>query len=263
MGSAARFTHRPGDLVVGVLGGMGPLATVDFMARLVHLTPADKDWDHLHVIVDSNPRIPSRTRAILYGEESPAPHLAEGARRLEALGAGFIAVPCNSAAYYLSPARAAVAIPVIDPVVATAEAVRASGVQRPLVMGGMVTYRAGLYARALSPLGVAVVTPTDAEQDRVAALIESLKQLDVSRAVVESARTIVTAGLARGADSVILGCTEFGLIAQALATVLDVALPVFNSNELLARATVDRARAGWRGIAISTRATAGSAAPRR
>ena len=91
------YTDRPNDRTVGILGGMGPHATADFFALLVRLTPAEKDWNHLHIVVENNPRIPSRTRAFLFGEESPVPYLVAGAKRLEAAGAQVIVVPCNSA----------------------------------------------------------------------------------------------------------------------------------------------------------------------
>ncbi|HVV86486.1 MAG TPA: amino acid racemase [Kofleriaceae bacterium] len=234
------FTDRPDDLVVGVLGGMGPLATVDFFAALVRLTPADKDWNHLHIVVDNNPRLPSRTRAILFDEASPAPWLVEGARRLEAAGAQLIVVPCNSAAYFLDDARAAVKADILDPVVATSHALRADPrrPRRPLVLGGMVTHRAQLYGKVLAPDGIEVVRPTDSEQDQVAAAIEALKAGDTGDELVGRVAALVRAGVARGADSAILGCTEFGLIADRLAAVV----PTFNSNELLARRTLALAR---------------------
>lgn len=228
----AEFTDRPHDKTVGVIGGMGPLATADFFHLLVRMTPADKDWNHLHIIVDNNPRIPSRTRAFLFDEASPAPWMIEGARRLTAAGAQLIVVPCNSASYYLAPVRAAVETPILDPVMATAH--YAKGVKAPLVLGGMVTHRARLYAQAL---GVDTVRPTDPEQDEVARLIEALKQGTTSDDIVARTRAVIDAGIARGADSVILGCTEFGLIADRLS-----GLPIFNSNELLAKRTLELAR---------------------
>jgi aspartate racemase len=242
------FTDRPDDPIVGVLGGMGPHATVDFLGLLVRLTPADRDWNHLHVVVENNPRMPSRTRAFLYGEASPVPYLVEGARRLERLGAAIIVVPCNSASYFLAPVRAAVRARVVDPVGATAEAiVRAGprGARRPLVLGGMVTHRAGLYGAALAPHGVVAARPSEPEQDEVAACIEALKRLDTSAAVVARTLALVEAGVARGADGVILGCTEFGLIADALAA--GAGVPVYNSSELLARAALRLAWAGFDG----------------
>ena len=227
------FTDRPNDLTVGVIGGMGPLATADFFHLLVRMTPADKDWNHLHIIVDDNPRIPSRTRAFLFDEESPVAYLIAGAQRLVTAGAQLLVVPCNSASYYLAPVREAVAVPILDPVMATAH--YAKDLKAPLVLGGMVTHRAKLYAQAL---GVDTVRPTDAEQDEVAALIEALKKNDTSDAIVTRTRAVIDAGLARGADSVILGCTEFGLIASRLEGVR-----VLSSNELLAQRTLELARA--------------------
>ena len=230
------FTDRPDDLIVGVMGGMGPLATADFFHLLVRLTPADKDWNHLHIIVDDNPRIPSRTRAYLYNEESPAPYMIEGAQRLAAMGARLIVVPCNSASYFLGPVRDAVNVPILDPVIATAHAIRAhGGIGCPFVLGGMVTHKARLYAKEL---GVEETRPTDTEQAEVAALIEALKKNDTSDDVLARTRTLIEAGIARGADSVILGCTEFGLIAERIAS----RVPIFNSNELLAKRALELAR---------------------
>jgi aspartate racemase len=236
------FTDRPGDLTIGVIGGMGPLATVDFFGLLVRMTPADKDWNHLHIIVDNNPRIPSRTRAMLFEEASPVPYLIDGARRLLASGAGLLVVPCNSASHFLAPVRAAVPVPILDPVRATAAAMTESSTEpmcrRPLVLGGMVTHRAELYRQALAPAGIVPVRPDDAEQDEVAALIEALKLGDTSAQLVHCVQAVVAAGVARGADSIILGCTEFGLIAAQL----DAPFPVFNSNELLAKQALQLAR---------------------
>ncbi|MCA1705022.1 MAG: amino acid racemase, partial [Actinobacteria bacterium] len=99
-------------LTVGVLGGMGPLATAEFMRLLVASTPAKRDQEHLHVIVDSNPMIPNRTAALLHGGEDPTPMLVESARLLESAGAEILAMPCNTAHCFLADIQAAVSIPV-------------------------------------------------------------------------------------------------------------------------------------------------------
>ncbi len=85
------------EKVVGIIGGMGPEATEDLMQRIIRLTPARDDIDHIRCIVDNNPKIPSRVRAIIQGDgESPAPCLSDMAKRLESWGADFLAIPCNS-----------------------------------------------------------------------------------------------------------------------------------------------------------------------
>jgi aspartate racemase len=249
---SVHFTDRPADRTVGVIGGMGPLATVDFFALLVRMTPADKDWNHLHIIIDNNPRIPSRSRAILFDEASPIPYMIDGARRLVAMGAHLVVVPCNSASHFLGPVREALrepGVPVLDPVQATAAALRAAGTsRRPLVLGGMVTHRAELYGKAMEGGDITPLRPTEPEQAEVAALIEALKKGDTGAAVIERTAAVIEAGRARGADGAILGCTEFGLIAEPLAATLaarlGLALPLYNSNELLARQTLAMARPG-------------------
>ena len=88
------------EKVVGILGGMGPFATVDFYKQILLATHAKKDWEHLRILIDSNVKIPSRTRAILYGEESPAPAMVKSINNLTRIGADFVVVPCNSAHYF-------------------------------------------------------------------------------------------------------------------------------------------------------------------
>ena len=88
--------------MLGILGGMGPRATAHFYGQLVDYTQAEKDWDHLHVIIDSNVHIPSRSRSILYGEESPVEGMRKACFSLMDMGCEYIAVPCNSAHYFYS-----------------------------------------------------------------------------------------------------------------------------------------------------------------
>ena len=103
------------EKVVGILGGMGPEATVDLMQRIIRLTPALDDIDHLRCIVDNNPKVPSRIKAIIEGHgEDPGPHMAEMARKLEAYGTDFLVIACNTAHYYYETVKEAVEIPVIN-----------------------------------------------------------------------------------------------------------------------------------------------------
>lgn len=236
------FTDRPDDLTVGLLGGMGPLATAELFSALVRGTPADKDWNHLHILVDNNPRMPSRSRAFLFGEASPVPYLVAGARRLLAAGAQLLVVPCNSAAYFLQPVRdAAGAVPVLDPVQATAAVIVTGwGAERPprapLVLGGMVTYCAQLYSDALAGSHVQPRYPSEEDQREVIELIEQLKAGAAGAA--QRVEAVVQRAVEAGADSVILGCTELTLVAGQLGR----SVPVYDSTALLARRTLELAR---------------------
>ena len=150
--------------VVGVLGGMGPLATADFYTKLVRLTPARADQDHLRVIIDSNPKIPDRTAALRGEGPDPTEALVATARGLERAGADLIAIPCNSAHAYLQAIRGSVGIPVLD-IMEEVAAAAAALVPRPRAAGLLATsgtMQARLYHRALASRGIDVVEPAAA-----------------------------------------------------------------------------------------------------
>ena len=102
------------DRLIGILGGMGPEATLDLYRHILALTPASKDQDHIRVLIYSNPKIPDRTMAIAEEGESPLDSLVESAMLLERAGAEMIAMPCNAAHYYLPGMQKKLEIPVLD-----------------------------------------------------------------------------------------------------------------------------------------------------
>ena len=102
------------EVIIGILGGMGPEATVEIFRRIIDITPSKKDQDHLHIIIDNNPKIPDRTAAILGKGESPLPLLTSTAKNLEKAGASFIIIPCNTAHHYIDLLRREVSIPIVD-----------------------------------------------------------------------------------------------------------------------------------------------------
>ena len=112
------------SLLVGVLGGMGPEATVDFMSKLISFTPGDDDQDHIRLLVDQNPTVPNRQDALLRGGISPGPVLADMARGLEAGGCAFLVMPCNTAHAFQDDIKAAVDIPFVSIIDATLDAAK-------------------------------------------------------------------------------------------------------------------------------------------
>ncbi len=116
------MTLRKKNLLVGVLGGLGPEATVDFMARVLALTPADSDQDHIHLLVDQNPNVPNRQEAILRDGENPSPAIVAMAKRLEAAGCDLLVMPCNTAHAWEQDIRSATSIPFLSIVEATVAA---------------------------------------------------------------------------------------------------------------------------------------------
>ena len=208
--AGARPGPAPGERaekVVGVLGGMGPLATADFYAKLVRRTPARTDQGHLHVIIDSNPKIPDRTDGLGGAGPDPTPHLVAAARSLERAGAELIAMPCNSAHAYLAAIRKAVRVPVLD-IMEEVAAAAAARTPRPRAVGLLAapgTIRARLYHRALGARGFEVVDTTPVEEAGVEAAIKAVKAGDLGAGVRRRVREAAAALIRRGADVIVHG----------------------------------------------------------
>ena len=225
------------DRIVGIIGGMGPEATVDFFREIIRLTPAQKDQDHIPVVVYSDPRVPERTRAILHGGEDPTPFLTRAAAALEQAGAGILAMPCNTAHFYLDKIRQSVRIPVLDMIEETRrEAGNLSGASR--MVGLLATQGAissGVYRVAFSRHDMELVAPEPEEQLLVQEAIFQIKAGKYDPARQDVFERIGTRLIARGAGAVILGCTEIplGFVESR------VDYPVVNATRVLAQAAVD------------------------
>ncbi len=225
--------------IVGILGGMGPMSTVDLMRKVTEKTPVKKEQEHLRLLVDSRPQIPDRTAAIFGVGPSPAPILRESARLLEAWGAEMIAIPCNSAHAFLDDIRDAVGIEVLDmPGVVGREIASRYPPGTPVgLLGTSGSYKAGLYHSRLPDHRV--VTPaTDVQDDLVMAAIYQVKVEDLveepRRKLLEAASTLDPAPAA-----LIAGCTEVELAFEGA----DGPVPIFRPMDLLAEEIVTRA---WR-----------------
>jgi len=201
---------------VGILGGMGPLATAEFFRRLVVATPADVDQEHLHILIDNDPRLPDRTEALLRGGPSPVEGLVTMARRLERAGADFIAIPCNTAHAFLEDIRAAVSIPVLDMV---EEAVRTIGRSSVGLLATEGTISTGLYQRACAKRGIRVVVPEDGGQRAVADAIAGIKGGRAPRRVGEMLGPVLLWLRERGAEAVIAACTEISLVPGGVMSI--------------------------------------------
>jgi aspartate racemase len=200
--------------VVGVIGGMGPAATLDFQARLLAATPASRDQDHLRVIVDCNPRLPDRNLALAGEGPSPGPALAAMARGLELAGAEVLVMPCNTAHAFADDIRAAVAIPFLCLVEATADAAAAKAA--PGAMVGVLAVdgcrRAGLYEAALAARGLDPVGLEAADQAAFMRLIYAIKAGDTGPDVGAGMARLAGALRDAGATVVIAACTEIPLV---------------------------------------------------
>ena len=230
------------DKVIGVIGGMGPDATVDFMSRVLAVTPASADQDHVRMVVEHNPRIPSRQLAIRGEGPNPGPVMAAMASRLEAAGADFVVMPCNTAHAWQSDIVAAIDIPFVSIVdVSVAAAIDLSAAES--AVGLMTTpgcFEAGLYQQALAALGRPVINQTADELAITMSLIEHIKGGDKSDDVAERLRALGNELIARGAGVLIAACTELPLVLQA--SMFDVAF--VSSTDALAEKAVALALGG-------------------
>jgi len=226
---------------LGVLGGMGPLASAEFMRRLTLLTPAERDQDHIPAVLWSDPRVPDRTAARIAGGEDPTPALLRAIRGLEAAGCGAIAIPCNTAHGWFDAMQAATRLPILHIVDAAAEDLARLGIARGTigVMGTAGTLAMRLYQERLGARGYACLVPEPTEMEAlVTPAIARVKANDVAAAYAPLAEA-ATRLAARGARAVVLGCTEIPLgIAAGPAP----PFPVCDTLDALARAAIAWAR---------------------
>jgi aspartate racemase len=228
------------ERTVGVLGGMGPDATIDFMSKVIALTRGGTDQDHIRMLVDHNPKVPNRQAAILGGGTDPGRELAAMATRLEKAGADFLVMVCNSAHAFLGPLRQATTIPfisIVDVSIREVEAIhpnaRTVGV---LATDGLLA--TGIYQRALLDDGRSPVLLRDEDVARLMTLIRKVKAGDKSREVAQEMGTLAGLLASAGAEVIIAGCTEIPLVLDAARTTV----PVIASTDMLARKTVALAR---------------------
>ncbi len=233
---------------IGILGGMGPLATVDFMTKIIRQTPASRDQDHVPLLVHCVPQIPDRTACLMDNRESPLAALTQGLNTLVAAGVGCITIPCNTA-HYWHPALAEISpVPILHIAQACAEQLAEQGVRRAGLMATDGTLKAGFYAKTLSQHGIELVAHSPMLQQRVMEGIYLVK----SGALEDGARLLencLQQLLDSGVERVILGCTEIPLALDSIQSHLG-AYGV-DATDALARACVEWYQAQQPGQAVA------------
>ena len=228
---------------VGVLGGMGPAATLDFLTKLQRATAAVRDQDHVRVLVDLNPQVPDRNAALAGTGPSPGPVLAQMAAGLEAAGADALVMVCNSAHAFADEIRGALRrAPLISLVEETVPAVRRTHpeVRRVGLLAASACVDANLYQTAFAAVGVEVCAPTGALRTRFMALLYRIKAGDVGVAARAEMKAIAEGLQAVGAELIVSACTEVPLVLDAGG--LDA--PLVDSTDVLVAASLAFARPG-------------------
>lgn len=233
-----RQARRP---VLGLLGGLGPAASVDFYAKLVAATPAERDQDHLHVVLLSDPRVPDRNAGVAGTGPSPGPALAEMARRLEGAGAEVLFMICNTAHAFAPDIEAAVSVPLVsiidEAVAATLAAVPAARSVGVLAAAG--AQDAGLYPRGFAREGVRVVEPEGDGRRRFMELLYEIKAGATGSAVRAPMIDLAADLVERGAEAIVAGCTEVPLVlTDAASRSAGLNVPLVSSTDALVAAAV-------------------------
>ncbi len=204
------------DRIIGILGGMGPEATSDLYLRIIKLTPAKKDQDHIRTIIYSNSKIPDRTSAILGTGPSPLPEMITTGKMLEQSGADFIVMPCNTAHFYHSALQTTLHIPVLNMIQLSAKRMKQSN---PLInTAGLLatdgTIFSRLYEEAFKNQGIELLIPEKLEQAEVMkAIYYYIKQGDLKTGG-QILHRITESLIDQGANAVICGCTEVSLVLK-------------------------------------------------
>lgn len=222
--------------MLGVLGGMGPLATVDFLEKLVLQTEASRDQDHIPFLVACLPQIPDRMDALLRGGPSPSDAMVEGIERLVAGGADLIAIPCNTAHAWYEELAARAPVPILHIVHAVIDALHERGIDRgPIgLLATEGTIKADIYQSVLREQGLECRLPSDAAAVDAGIYAVKVGQLVDGRIGLAS---VARSMLDQGCTAVILGCTE---ISVALGDEAEFREVTVDASAALARMALKR-----------------------
>lgn len=226
---------------IGILGGMGPAATIDFMTKLVALTPSSRDQDHLPVVLASLPQIPDRSAAILGFGEDPLPMLEQGVKLLNRADVGLIVIPCATSHHWYQELSAISHAPIMH--IANAALDRVPRTGRTLILATRGTLASGFFQRTLTDHEIDFEIPDpDSDQSAIDECIRSIKAGRYESAG-RALDPVLKQAVAHGVTSVIMGCTEIPLAAAHVTT---KGLTLIDCSLELARHTVDHAlQRGW------------------
>jgi aspartate racemase len=221
---------------LGILGGMGPAASAEFITRLIKQTPATCDQEHIPFVLWNEPRIPDRSAAMQAGNDDPLPWLEDGIRGLKAAGCSRIVIPCNSAHFWYDQ-LVKLGVPIIHIVDSIADQLQSLHIENTTIgiMGTQGTIEHGIYQDRLEQQGWRCIVPDRAEMDFfVQPAIDLIKAGKIAESQVLLTKVIHSL-IDRGARAVVLGCTELPL---AISDTQKENIPIVNSIDSLVQAAL-------------------------
>ena len=157
--------------ILGIIGGMGPMATADLFIKIIEMTDADCDGGHLHILIDNNTDIPDRTQSILSGSDAPLRFMAESAERLTAQGADILVIPCHTAHYYYDALQRLCRVPILNMLGVLAQAARSAGYRQLGLLATDGVVQSGIYDSAFHGTGIELIYPDPEGQEALMRLI--------------------------------------------------------------------------------------------
>lgn len=219
------------DLVLGVLGGMGPDATVNFMDEIVSRTPTDRDQDHIEMIVYNDPKVPDRNQAILNGSKTPVPRLKRNVQRLESSGADVIAIPCNTVHYYYDELAESVDVDILHILQESKTEIQRHDIDTVGLLSTSTVIEVELYRDEFEDVDIDVLHPENS--DYLMDAIYSIKKGDYKKAQ-KLVDEVVNDLTRRNIDGLIVGCSDLSLLT------IKTELPTFDPTNILAEACIQR-----------------------
>jgi aspartate racemase len=219
---------------IGIIGGMGAAATCDLFNKIITMTDAKSDQEHIHIFIDCNTNIPDRTKAILGKGEDPVPEIVRSGIRLQSMGADVLVMPCNTAHYFYDKITPFFDSPLLNMLTLTAEEIQKREIKRIGLLATDGTIESGVYHTILAQAGIEVVTPSPDNQTSVMDVIyNGIKAANRDIDLTGFYGTI-DALFAQGAEILILGCTELPVAFE----IYHIDRPVIDPTVVLAAAAI-------------------------
>ena len=231
------------SLTIGILGGMGPAATVDIFSKIVKFTPAAQDQDHIRIIIDNNPKIPNRIAAFYGRGEDPVPAMVASAQSLQAAGADFLIIPCNTAHLFVPKIEQHLKIPFLSIIDACIEFIKLNypQVKKAGILGTTPTVESGLYRNVFAKIGISLVSPeSELQHNSVMEAIFGIQGIKAGNTCLQPRELLIMASeqlVAKGAEIILMACTEIPIVLKPE----DIAVPLVDLNSILAIAAVKKA----------------------
>lgn len=223
--------------ILGIIGGMGPLATADLFYKIILLTKASSDSEHIHILINNNPKIPDRTEAVINGSYEPLEFMIESAQKLEQMGADILLMPCNTSHAFYKSLNESVHIPIINMIDEVAKQLSTTNLRTVGLLATDGSLYARLYENALNTYNIETIHPSANGQKELMKMIYNgvkagAKQYDTSSIKDELRRM-----RDNGAETFILGCTELPVAFQKY----EITFPSVDPTVILAKAAIKKA----------------------